>query len=157
MGMERIVWILAVALSVCVANPSLASGDFPRASCKTWNGTVVGISGVDTSNARMTGIVSRADVQEYCDRAAGDETLPSGRKLTTAQCVGRYFRKLRRVKLLARADCARATVEFHDGDRVERLQLPAEDASCASGGVPLVQQFIKLCPTRARELKMNDP
>ena len=157
MKRECKIWIPAVAFSICLATPSSASGDFPRASCKTWNGTVAAISGIDTRNARMTGMITRADVQEYCDRDAGGETVQYGGKLTIAQCVARYYRKLRRVKLLARADCARATVEFHDGDRVERLQLPAEDASCASGGVPLVQQFIKLCPTRARELKMNDP
>ena len=151
-------WCLTVALSASLATPSLASGDFPHASCKTWNGTVVAMSGVNTSHARMSGIITRADVQEYCDRDAGEETVQYGPgKLTIAQCVARYFRKLRHVKLLARADCARATVEFHDGDRVERVQLPAADVSCASGHPPLIEQFKRLCPTRAKELKVDEP
>ena len=155
--MQAKVRYLAVALSLCLASPSLAFGDFPHASCKTWNGTVVAISGVDTSNARMSGIITLADVQEYCDRDAGGETRRYGGRLTTAQCVSRYFRKLRHVKLVALADCARATLEFHDGDRVERLQFPTKDTSCGSGHSPLISQFNKLCPTRARELKMTWP
>jgi hypothetical protein len=75
-----------------------------------------------------------------------------------AQCVARYYRKLRHVKLLARADCARATLEFHDGNYpVQRVQIPVEYIDCMSGRVPLIYQFEKLCPTRTRELKMTWP
>jgi hypothetical protein len=152
------VWLVAMALSVCVTSPSLAFGDFPRASCGTWNGTVVGMSGVNTRHARMSGIITRADVQEYCDRDSGSETIRNGGKLTVAQCVARYYRKLRHVKLLARADCARATLEFHDGNYpVQRVQIPVEYIDCMSGRVPLIYQFEKLCPTRTRELKMTWP
>ncbi len=152
------VWLVAVALSVCLAGPSVAAGDFPRSSCKTWNGTVVAMSGVDTSHARMRGIITRADVQEYCDRDPGAETIPYGGKFTVKQCVARYYRKVRNLKLLARADCARATLEFHDGNfPVRRVQLPFEYVGCSSGTVPLVYQFEKLCPTRARELKLSEP
>jgi len=158
MRAEYKVLILAVGLCLCLTTPSLAFGDFPHSSCKTWNGTVVAMSGIDTSHARMSGIITRADVKEYCDRDPGEETVQYGAgKLTIAQCVARYFRKLQHVKLLARADCARATVEFHDGDRVVRLQLPAEDTSCGSGHAPLLEQFRKLCPARAKELKILNP
>lgn len=156
MRAEYPVWILTIGLPICVASPGLASGDFPHASCKTWNGTIVAISGVNTRNASMTGIITPADVQEYCERDPGAETVQFGGKLTTAQCVERYFAKLRNLKLLVRADCARATVEFHDGDRVERVRLPAADTSCASGNPPMIEQFIKLCPTRAKQLNIRD-
>jgi hypothetical protein len=152
------VWLVTVVLSVCPASPSLASGDFPRSSCKTWNGTVVAMSGVNTSRALMRGIITRADVQEYCDRDPGEETVQYGPgKLTIPQCVARYYRKLRNVKLLARADCARATLEFHDGGRVERLKFPTADTSCSSGHSPLISQFNMLCPKQAQELEMTWP
>jgi hypothetical protein len=137
---------------VGLSTPSVAAGNFPRASCSTWNGTIVSISGIDTSKAEMTGTVTRADVQEYCARDSGGETVQHGGKLTIAECVERYLKMTRGGKLFAKADCVRASLEFHDGSDVKRVRFPVEDTSCASGNAPLVSQFKKLCPTRAMGL-----
>ena len=65
---------LAIALLTFANLPARAAGDFPLASCKGWNGTVVERDGIDTTHATMRGIVTKADLQEYCERDPGGKT-----------------------------------------------------------------------------------
>jgi len=140
-----------LTLTVCASTLAVGAGDFSRSSCKTWNGTVVAISGVDTPRARMSGIITRADVREYCERDPGSETTANRGRLTLEACVDKYYRENKGIKLKTWADCQKASLEFHDGPYVKRVRFPVEDISCGSGNPPLIDQFIKLCPTRARE------
>lgn len=135
------------------AGSALAAGDFPVASCKSWNGTVVERSGTDSSAAMMKGIVTKADVQEYCERDPGGETQQYEGKLTTAQCVRKYQRQEARSELTASANCRTGTVRFRYGSRVSSARFPLgpeADTSCASGMPPLIAQFKMLCPSAAR-------
>ena len=46
-----------VVLASSLETLALAAGDFPVASCKSWNGTVVEREGIDSAKASMRGIV----------------------------------------------------------------------------------------------------
>ena len=72
-------------------NVAYAAGDFPLASCKGWNGTIVESSGVNSQSAVIRGIVTKADVQEYCERDPGGVTKQYGGKLTAGQCVSQVL------------------------------------------------------------------
>ncbi|WP_345821625.1 hypothetical protein ABC766_07170 [Methylobacterium fujisawaense] len=139
--------------------PTLAAGDFPLASCKGWNGTVVERDGIDTARAAMRGIVTKADLQEYCERDPGGETKQFGGKLTTAQCVASYLRSEGRATMTAEANCRTGTVGYRYGNgQVRKARFPFgadADTSCASGMPPMVEQFKMLCPAAAKRLKVE--
>src|SRR4051812_47943514 len=54
-------------------NSLYKSGSFPLASCKSWNGTITEINQPNTSTARISGVVTKEDVLEYCSRMQGDD------------------------------------------------------------------------------------
>ncbi|MBB3020415.1 hypothetical protein FHR70_003496 [Microvirga lupini] len=148
---------VAAALWVLlIPGHSYAGGDFPVASCKSWNGTVVERLGIDTSAATMRGIITKADLEEYCERDPGGETKQYGGKLTTGQCVSRYQKTERNIVLAAQADCRAGTIQFRYGSQAPRkVRFPLgeeADTSCASGLPPLIEQFKMLCPTAARRM-----
>lgn len=151
--------MLAMSLSVASPVAALAAGDFPVASCKSWNGTVVERDGIDTARASMRGIVTKADLLEYCERDPGGETKATGGRMTTAQCVAKYLRQEARTSMMSEANCRTGTVVFSYGDREPtraRFPLgPDADTSCASGMPPLVEQFKMLCPSAAKRLKVE--
>jgi hypothetical protein len=65
----------ALAVFLCLSSGQvLASSSFPVASCAGWSGTAVEQDGIDTPSATMTGMVTKADLQEYCERDPGGET-----------------------------------------------------------------------------------
>lgn len=142
------------------AGPALAAGDFPAASCKGWNGTVVERDGIDTARASMAGVVTKADMQEYCERDPGGETKAYGGRLTTRQCVERYLAQERRTRLVSRADCRSGRITYSYGGREPvsaRFPLgPDADTSCASGMPPLIAQFRMLCPKAAERMGVKD-
>ena len=150
---------LAIATLAFTTLPVWAAGDFPLASCKGWNGTVVERDGIDTTHATMRGIVTKADLQEYCERDPGGETKQFGGKLTTAQCVVNYLRSEGRATMAAEANCRAGTVSYRYGDRQAakaRFPLGADgDTSCASGNPPMIEQFKMLCPAAAKRLKVE--
>ena len=133
--------------------------DFPVASCKSWNGTVVAIDGVDTAKASMQGVVTKPDIQEYCQRDPGGETRESGGRLTKAQCVDNYVREVGRPELAAEANCRMGAISFrYAGKQPVRTRFPMSadaDTSCASGMPPLVSQFRMLCPAAANRMKIE--
>lgn len=156
MSVSRV--FLAVAC-MTAASPAMAAGDFPLASCKGWNGTVTERDGIDTARATMRGVITKADLQEYCERDPGGETKAYGGKLTKAQCVTKYLREEGGSPLSAEADCRAGTVSYRYGSRqAGRARFPIGpdgDTSCASGMPPLIEQFKTLCPAAARRLKID--
>jgi hypothetical protein len=137
---------------------ALAAGDFPVASCKSWNGTVVEREGIDSAKASMRGIITKADLQEYCERDPGGETKQYGGKLTIAQCVNRYLGKEKDTQLVAEANCRTGTISFRYGNQATRARFPMSpdaDTTCASGMPPLMAQFKMLCPSAARRLRVE--
>lgn len=59
-----------------IAAPAMAAGDFPVSSCKSWNATVIEREGIDSGGAMMKGIITKADLQEYCERSGRtDKTI----------------------------------------------------------------------------------
>ncbi|WP_262298146.1 hypothetical protein [Microvirga sesbaniae] len=150
----------ALAVFLCLSSGQvLASGSFPVASCAGWSGTAVEQDGIDTPSATMTGMVTKADLQEYCERDPGGETKQNGGKLTVAQCVAKYQKEEGRTVLTSKANCRTGTIEFRYGNNApQRARFPLkddEDTSCASGKPPLIAQFVIMCPTAARRMKLN--
>lgn len=136
------------------AQKKAAAGDFPAASCKGWNGTIVEKSGVDTVLAILKGVVTTADVQEYCERDPGG--MRTGGKLTVEQCIAQIQQEIGRVEMISTANCDAGTLAFRYGTRTpQSVQFPMStwaDKSCASGMPPLIEQFKILCPTAASRL-----
>jgi hypothetical protein len=151
--------IFAIAMVAFVPSAAWALDEFPLASCKGWDGTVVERDGIDTARATMRGIVTKANVQEYCERDPGGETKQSNGKLTIAQCVASNLRSVSRITMVAEANCRAGTVSYRYGDRQTgraRFPLgPDADTSCASGMPPLMRQFKMLCPAAAKRLKVD--
>lgn len=155
----RLIGLVVLAAVGLAPGHAGAAGDFPLASCKGWNGTVVERDGIDTARATMRGVITKADLQEYCERDPGGETSQYGGKLTKAQCVQKYLRTTGRVTMIAEANCRSATVSYRYDDRQggkARFPLgPDADTSCASGMPPMVEQFKLLCPMAAKRLKVE--
>lgn len=128
---------------------SADSNDFPIASCKSWNGTIVRIEGIDSTEAVMTGIVTEKNLLEYCERDPGGETIEYGGKLTVQQCVKKYGRETQKLELRSIANCRDGSIVF--GRSSARFPLEENaDTSCGSGMPPLIAQFQMLCPANAR-------
>lgn len=132
--------------------PRRVGGDFP-VSCKSWSGTVVRRTGLNTTRAVMVGIVTASDMQEYCERDPGGETKASGGRLTLSQCVQHNLAQDRRARLLSRANCRTGQISFTYGDRGPwRATFPLgrdADTSCISVMSTLIAQFRTLCPANA--------
>ncbi|CAO4183655.1 hypothetical protein [Methylorubrum aminovorans] len=151
---------VAFALSIVAVNAAHAAGDFPLASCKGWDGTIIARDGIDSISASMRGIITKADIQEYCERDPGGETKQYGGKLTVRQCIDLYLREEGRATMSAQANCRAGTITYQYGGRVSgraRFPLgPDADTSCASGMPPMIRQFTILCPAAAKRLKVED-
>ena len=151
-------------VSTCVAaalwtSVAFAAGDFPMASCAGWNGTVTEREGIDTARASMAGIVTKADLQEYCERDPGGETRANGGRSTKARCVNRLLPETRTAKSTSRADCRTGRISYSYGGRepvVARFPLARDaDTSCASGMPPVIEQFRMLCPAAAKRFGLG--
>ena len=144
----RPLFLTLVALSG--ATSANAFGDFPLASCKANNGTIVEINGVNTNKAFMKGIITKADINEYCERDPGGTTTKYGGKLTVNQCVAEYYAKQKNVEIQTTAHCGAQTLSFrYNQEPAVNVKFPlalGSDQSCASG--------IILCPKTAQRLKM---
>jgi len=125
-----------------------AFGDYPLASCAGNDGTIVEKTGVNTDRAYIKGIITKADMQEYCGRDPGGITRNFGGKLTVRQCVEKEYRKKKDTYFETTANCAAKTLSFrYNGklDRSVRFPLSSDaDTSCASGMPPLISQFVVL-------------
>jgi len=147
---------LILSSSVVGTGAAYAFGDYPLASCAGNNGTIVEKTSVNTDRATIKGIITKADMQEYCERDPGGITLNFGGKLTVRQCVEQEYRKKKDTYFETTANCAAKTLSFrYNGklDRSVRFPLSSDaDTSCASGMPPLITQFVVLCPDAAKRL-----
>jgi hypothetical protein len=103
-------------------------------------------------------MITKADIQEYCERDPGGSTIKYGGKDTFAMCVEKIYRKEKDTQLIAIANCSTQVLTFREGNNQEvqvRFPLaPNSDQSCASGMPPLISQFKILCPAAANKMKM---
>lgn len=149
------VFIPTVFISILLINQSLSQPikDFPLASCKSWNGTIVSYVGIGTKKSEIIGTVTRDNVKEYCDRIY-DNGDASDKTPLIAQCIKETVSKSAGVRVSATADCSTGRLSFTDETgraRVVRFPLaPDADVSCASGMPPLIEQFAILCPRGAK-------
>jgi len=128
--------------------------NFPLASCKGWDGTVTERSGVDTENASLRGVITKANVEEFCNRIVPEDK--PARDEAVVACIQDTLPTATKVLVSARANCRKATLVFNDGMETKRVQFPVgNDTSCGSGMPPMIAQFQKLCPRRAAELHVE--
>ena len=149
----RTVFLMVGLLSVMPS--AIAFGDFPLASCKSHGGTIVEKSGTNTANALIRGIVTKADLQEYCDRDPGGITILNAGKLTISQCVTQLQQETRKVEISSTANCNTGVLNFlYDKGAAVRVKFPLapnSDTSCASGMPPLIAQFKIMCPNASAQ------
>lgn len=141
-----------VAASCAQSSPAFSFGDYPIASCKSWNGTIRKTRGQDSQHAAMAGVITVDDFREYCQRDPGGETTEYGGKLTVDECVQKYEAEMKDKRVRSIADCQRGTIIFQYNGGTSSAQFPLApdtDNSCASGMPPLQSQFRILCPTNA--------
>lgn len=149
-----------------VANSIYKSGSFPLASCKAWNGTITEITGVNTSAARMSGVVTKEDVLEYCSRMQGDDEAKQAACLKEGAIqLGGQF------SLMSTADCQAGRIKTTDEKEYQLRGLgglwlnggysltwqhvrsgKVLDGSCASGAPPITEQFKILCTAAVERL-----
>jgi hypothetical protein len=136
-----------------------AFGDFPLASCKGNGGTIIEKTGVNSTKALMKGIITKADMHEYCERDPGGSTIKNGGTQTLDSCVESGYLQVKDTQLIAIANCETGVLIMrgyrHSGEKKVRFPLAQNaDKSCASGMPPLIEQFKILCPKAAAQLKM---
>lgn len=156
----KVVSVVSTKLSMARGEASRATavnlGEFPIASCKSWDGTVTLLKGKNSRRALMAGFVSRANVREFCERDPGGETVAYGGKESVDQCIEKNYRSVENLRLTATADCAADEVTLRSGSTAFRhVRLPVADTSCASGNPPIIAEFKLMCPARAHELGLN--
>jgi hypothetical protein len=145
------------------------AGSFPLASCEGWNATITELIGVNTAQARVRGVVTAADIRDYCARDREHVTIRRGGKLTEQQCMERSRASIgRRPAVTAvTADCEQGLIGIGSEREYQLVQRKGEtdndiefawreirtgqtlDGSCASRAPLLSQQFRLLCPGRS--------
>lgn len=174
MLLSRVAVICSIMFALCPA-VSFAQTDFPKAAsiyktgsfplaCKSWNGTITEISSADTNRAKITGVVTKEDAQEYCERWA--EVTKLGECIQSVRIESRNS-----LALMSTADCSagrlRDTKEkeyqllgigkFYSHGSFDLLWRHVRsgeilNGSCASGAPPLTGQFKLLCPAVVERL-----
>ncbi|GAU86873.1 hypothetical protein [Bosea sp. BIWAKO-01] len=72
-------------------------------------------------------IVTKADLQEYCERDPGGEVKPPGSRPGISQCVARYLKTESGSELIAMANCPAGLLEFQYGSNSpRRLKFPLQ-------------------------------
>ena len=155
----RHVILLTTILGAIASHSAHAFGDFPLASCKSNNGTITEKSGINTERALIKGMITKADIQEYCERDPGGSTIAHGGKLTVTQCVTSMYQRVAKDEMYALANCNTGYLKFRYGTSPEKnVKFPLNrdfDTSCASGMPPLIEQFRLLCPAAAARWKVQ--
>lgn len=153
---------IIITFAACmIAFPAIATAEnFPLASCSGWDATLVTRTGINTKRATITGVVTQANIEEYCERDPGAETLQYGGKLTLDQCVEGYLRKLKKQVFRATANCVNRTITFYPNrGKPVGVALPladGRDSSCASGMPPILRQYSLLCPISAKRIGIDN-
>lgn len=142
---------LAATAITIYANPAQTqtSSDFPLASCAGWNGTLLSKSGIGTAKAEILGVVTKANIQEYCERIHdnGDDKTLAGR---VAKCMRETVPEHAGETISATANCTKGEMRFVNArGKSTRAKFPLQpdsDQSCASGMPPLIAQYAIMCP-----------
>lgn len=148
------------------SNSLYKSGSFPSAYCKSWNGTITEIRGINTGAARMSGVVTKDDIMEYCSRWASKEEAKQ------TACFNEEATRLRgEFSLTSTANCRVGRIKTVDDKEYQLRGLSSLwsnegysltwqhvrtgeilDGSCASGAPPITKQFTILCPASVEHL-----
>ena len=141
--------------------------DFPLSSCKSADGTITQLSGIDTDHASMVGMITEPDAIEYCSREVASEP--------PEQCAKAIVQELNGAEYRATANCPKHILESKTDQRAQALEqyiLVRKDGeffwkstrtgntlgnSCADGTPPLFQQFGILCPKETGTLELTSP
>ena len=166
-GLLHVTTIYLLSLLNCV---TADARDFPLASCKSANGTIIQMSGTNTDHATMVGTVTAPDAMEYCDRDPGGETTANGGPKTVEACVAEYLKRENGAQYRAIANCPQHILESNAGRGMERFRLVRNDEgafawgsirtgrtlgnSCGDGTPPLFEQFKILCPREASNIEL---
>jgi hypothetical protein len=146
--------MLFVPMLFCVSSLfAFASGDYPHASCKSWDGTIVEISGLNGARANMVGKVTEPDVKEFCMRQPPDPTTKSGKR-QVKKCIKDTLTETSGLALRTLANCQDGSITFSVGSWKQSARFPLsqdESTGCASNLPPVIEQFRILCPKRAAE------
>lgn len=150
------------------ANSIYRSGSFPRASCSGWDGTITELTGVNSSNARMRGVITREDFQEFCERMKGEDEKDTVKKCVEDLVAEHRGRTLNPLDLMSTADCQRGVMrdtnemayQLVGTSRPPVITLVWKhirtgkvlEGTCASGGLLLTEQFKLMCPTLVNRL-----
>lgn len=144
-----------VATLVASSFSAFASGDFPLASCAGWNGSIVDKIGVGSADAHLLGLVTAGDLLEYCERDPGGSTIANGGTQTVTDCLNELKATEENVVLKTTANCRTGELSFQYGNNTPRTAVfPLDDyadTSCASGLLPLIQQYELLCQVPAED------
>jgi hypothetical protein len=162
--------VVFFATALVIGSSSAEARDFPLASCKGANATITTLSGVDTGQARMSGIITAPDAIEYCVRQVSGRP---GSRETHDQCAQELLRAENGARYYAEANCSKRVLRSKTDQRaksLDALTLVCEKnactwkmistgkmlgQSCADGTPPLYFQFEILCPTEAEGLPIN--
>jgi hypothetical protein len=146
--------MLFVFMFFCATSISaFAFGDYPHASCKSWDGTIVEISGLNSARASMVGKITEQDVKEFCLRQPPDPTTKSGKR-QVKQCIKDTLMETSGLILRTLANCRDGSITFSVGSWKKSARFPLsqdEGTGCASNLPPVIEQFRILCPNRAIE------
>ena len=144
------------------ANSLYKTGSFPLASCKSWNGTITEITGANTNSAKMSGVITKEDMEEFCSRMHDDTARQ-------AACLKENLIELRgELSLMSTANCRAGRIKTIDEKEYQLLGLDKGsdnslswqhvrsgkilDGSCASGAPPISEQFRILCLAAVEQL-----
>jgi hypothetical protein len=163
----KVVNCAVCVLLVCLGHSNAEARDFPLASCKGANGTIIQLSDVDTDHATMVGTVTLSDALEYCVRQVSGRP---GSRQKHQQCARDTLRAENGAHYRASANCPKRLLEskIDQRDRIfEVFGLVHERGeyawssmrtdkvlrnSCGDGTPPLFEQFKILCPTEAQSI-----
>ena len=110
----------------------------------------------------MKGVVTRADLYEYCERQhRGESEINEGNtaiRLKIKKCIEQEYAEQKNIKYMATANCSKGTLSTDSGASQLNLKFPdpnLESLGC-SAQYQYVVQFKTLCPKMAKRLKIKD-
>ncbi len=150
---------LLFGLALCLPLTCLAAAKDFYLSTKGYSAEIVKVSGKNSEDATMVGVVVKSGAKEYCTRDPGGVTTQYGGKLSVAQCVAQVLQEEKGKLYSANANCLKKTISSDVGthklvkyddvgspvwyDLIDGVVL---DGSSASGAPVLTEQFRAMCP-----------
>jgi len=158
----RLFFLLSSIVFSIYGNCVFAYGDYPLPICHANGATIIDIGGINTDKAFIKGVVTKADLYEYCERQhRGESEINEGNaaiRLKIKQCVDQEYAEKRNIKYMATANCFKGTMRTDSGGSQLKLKFPdpiLESLGC-SAEYQYVVQFKTLCPQMAKRLKIKE-